>query len=106
MIRKLIQFLRTWRDRIQASPVQTWQEEKKPLPNKEGAMLPRLEKFLLGKYDFRYNVLTEQVEYRLKKKYPAAVKSGSASQMGKVLTALGLRRTRTSYGSFYRVVPL
>ena len=29
-------------------------------------MLQRLEKFLMSKYDFRFNVLTEQTEYRRK----------------------------------------
>ena len=43
---------------------------------------------------------------RLQKKFPAAFRGSNASQMGKVLTSLGVERIRTKYGSSYRVMPL
>ena len=43
---------------------------------------------------------------RLQKKFPAAFRGSNASRMGKVLTALGVERIRTKYGSSYRVMPV
>jgi predicted P-loop ATPase len=43
---------------------------------------------------------------KLQKKFPAAFRGSNASRMGKVLTALGVERIRTKYGSSYRVIPL
>ena len=43
---------------------------------------------------------------KLHKKFPAAFRGGNASRMGKVLTALGVERIRTKYGSSYRVIPV
>ncbi len=43
---------------------------------------------------------------RLQKKFPAAFRGSNASRMGKVLTALGVERIRTKYGSSYRVIPV
>ena len=41
---------------------------------------------------------------RLQKKYPAAFRGSNASCMGKMLTALGVERVRSKYGSVYRVM--
>ena len=43
---------------------------------------------------------------RLQKKFPAAFRGSNASRMGKVLTALGVERIRTKYGTSYRVIPV
>lgn len=43
---------------------------------------------------------------QLQKKFPAAFRGSNASSMGKVLTSLGVERTRTKYGTSYRVVPV
>lgn len=43
---------------------------------------------------------------RLQKRFPAAFRGSNASAMGKVLTALGVERIRTKYGTSYRVIPL
>lgn len=43
---------------------------------------------------------------KLQKTFPAAFRGGNASRMGKVLTALGVERIRTKYGSSYRVIPV
>lgn len=43
---------------------------------------------------------------RLQKRFPAAFRGSNASRMGKVLTALGVERIRTKYGSSYRVIPV
>jgi len=43
---------------------------------------------------------------RLQKRFPAAFRGSNASRMGKVLTALGVERIRTKYGTSYRVIPL
>lgn len=43
---------------------------------------------------------------RLQKKFPAALRGSNASQMGKMLQALGVQRTHTRQGNAYLVVPL
>ena len=43
---------------------------------------------------------------RLQKKFPAALRGSNASQMGKMLQALGVQRTHTRQGNSYLVVPL
>ena len=43
---------------------------------------------------------------RLQKRFPAAFRGSNASRMGKVLTALGVERIRTKYGTSYRVIPV
>ena len=43
---------------------------------------------------------------RLQKKFPAALRTSNASQMGKMLQALGVQRTHTRSGNSYLVVPL
>lgn len=43
---------------------------------------------------------------RLQKKFPAALRTGNASQMGKTLQALGVRHTHTRQGNAYLVVPV
>jgi delta 1-pyrroline-5-carboxylate dehydrogenase len=42
----------------------------------------------------------------LKEKNPAAMRSSTASNFGKVLTALHIERKHTRYGNLYQVVPL
>ena len=43
---------------------------------------------------------------RLQKKFPAALRTSNASQMGKMLQALGVQRTHTRQGNAYLVVPM
>ena len=43
---------------------------------------------------------------RLQKRFPAAFRGRSVSNMGRMLMAMGVERTRTREGSFYRVVPV
>ena len=43
---------------------------------------------------------------RLQKRFPAAFRGRSVSNMGRILLAMGVERTRTREGSFYRVVPV
>lgn len=43
---------------------------------------------------------------RLQKKFPAALRTSNASQMGKTLQALGVRHTHTRQGNAYLVVPV
>ena len=43
---------------------------------------------------------------RLQKKFPAALRKSNASQMGKMLQALGVRSTHTRQGNAYLVVPV
>ena len=43
---------------------------------------------------------------RLQKRFPAAFRGRSVSNMGRMLLAMGVERTRTREGSFYRVVPI
>ena len=43
---------------------------------------------------------------RLQKRFPAAFRGSNASRMGKVLTALGVERIRTKYGTSYRVIQM
>ena len=43
---------------------------------------------------------------RLQKRFPAAFRGRSVSNMGRMLLAMGVERTRTREGSFYRVVPV
>ena len=43
---------------------------------------------------------------RLQKKFPAALRTSNASQMGKTLQALGVQRTHTRQGNAYLVVPV
>ena len=43
---------------------------------------------------------------RLQKRFPSAFRGRSVSNMGRMLLALGVERTRTRYGSAYRVIPL
>ena len=43
---------------------------------------------------------------RLQKKFPAALRGSNASQMGKMLQALGVQRTHTRQGNAYLVVPV
>lgn len=43
---------------------------------------------------------------RLQKKFPAALRGSNASQMGKMLQALGIPRTHTRMGNAYLVVPV
>ena len=43
---------------------------------------------------------------RLQKRFPATFRGSNASRMGKVLTALGVERIRTKYGTSYRVIPV
>ena len=43
---------------------------------------------------------------RLQKKFPAALRNSNASQMGKTLQALGVKRTHTRMGNAYLVVPV
>ena len=43
---------------------------------------------------------------RLQKKFPAALRTSNASQMGKMLQALGVRSTHTRQGNAYLVVPM
>ena len=43
---------------------------------------------------------------RLQKKFPAALRTSNASQMGKMLQALGVQRTHTRQGNAYLVVPV
>ena len=43
---------------------------------------------------------------RLQKKFPAALRGSNASQMGKTLQAIGVKRTHTRQGNAYLVVPV
>ena len=43
---------------------------------------------------------------RLQKRFPAAFRGRGVSNMGRMLLAMGVERTRTREGSFYRVVPV
>ena len=43
---------------------------------------------------------------RLQKKFPAALRTSNASQMGKMLQALGVQRTHSRLGNAYLVVPV
>ena len=43
---------------------------------------------------------------RLQKKFPSALRKSNASQMGKVLQAIGVQRTHTRMGNTYYVVPV
>ncbi|MDB8997254.1 DUF3874 domain-containing protein [Parabacteroides distasonis] len=43
---------------------------------------------------------------RSRKKNPAAMRGSTASNFGKVLTALHIERKHTRYGNLYQVVPL
>ena len=43
---------------------------------------------------------------RLQKKFPAALRTSNASQMGKMLQSLGVRSTHTRQGNAYLVVPM
>ena len=43
---------------------------------------------------------------RLQKKFPSALRTSNASQMGKVLQAIGVQRTHTRMGNTYCVVPV
>lgn len=43
---------------------------------------------------------------RLQKRFPAAFRGRSVSNMGRMLMAMGVERSRTREGSFYRVVPM
>ena len=43
---------------------------------------------------------------RLQKRFPAAFRGRNVSNMGRMLLAMGVERTRTREGSFYRVVPV
>ena len=43
---------------------------------------------------------------RLQKRFPAAFRGRSVSNMGRMLLAMGVERTRTREGSAYRVIPL
>ena len=43
---------------------------------------------------------------RLQKKFPSALRNSNASQMGKVLQAIGVQRTHTRMGNTYCVVPV
>ena len=43
---------------------------------------------------------------RLQKKFPSALRNSNASQMGKVLQAIGVQRTHTRMGNIYCVVPV
>ena len=43
---------------------------------------------------------------RLQKKFPSALRNSNASQMGKVLQAIGVQRTHTRMGNTYYVVPV
>ena len=66
MIKRMIEILKAW---LNAQGIQSQNETVK----KEGvrnpqtcSMLQRLEEYLFGVYDFRFNVLTEQTEYHRK----------------------------------------
>ena len=43
---------------------------------------------------------------RMQKRFPSAFRSRSVTNMGRMLLALGVERTRTRYGSAYLVIPL
>lgn len=70
MIRKMKEFWRRWFGKknepvsecLLATTVSDATEGNKTLPT----MLQRLEMFLFDRYDFRFNVLVEQAEYRKK----------------------------------------
>ena len=102
----------------------TTKKEASPSP-----MLQRLETYLSGKYDFRFNVLTEQEVFfkcfrlpeegekgiqlsateifcRIRKRFPAALRRGNVRAMRRILTVMGVPRAHTREGSMYQVVPL
>ena len=69
MFRKMMEIWRNWFGKSSVSvvenAVQESMEEKEKKSPKQ-ALLENLESFLFARYDFRFNVLTEQTEYRKK----------------------------------------
>ena len=69
MFRKMMEIWRNWFGKSSVSvvenAVQEAMEEKEKKSPKQ-ALLENLESFLFARYDFRFNVLTEQTEYRKK----------------------------------------
>ena len=69
MIRKVMGILKKWLEkRVLSRPEKMTVETsiKKETKTGKGSLLERLEAYLLAHYDFRFNVLTEQTEYRRK----------------------------------------
>ena len=69
MMRKVMGILKKWLrksfvSRPEKMPVET--SAKTETKTGKGSLLERLEAYLLAHYDFRFNVLTEQTEYRRK----------------------------------------
>ena len=69
MMRKVMGILKKWLEkRVLSRPEKMMVETsiKKETKTGKGSLLERLEAYLLAHYDFRFNVLTEQTEYRRK----------------------------------------
>ena len=69
MIRKVMGVLKKWLEKSVLSRPEKMTVEapiKKETKTGKGSLLERLEAYLLAHYDFRFNVLTEQTEYRRK----------------------------------------
>ena len=69
MIRKVMGILKKWLEKSVLSRPEKMTVEtsiKKETKTGKGSLLERLEAYLLAHYDFRFNVLTEQTEYRRK----------------------------------------
>ena len=69
MIEKMKEILRKWFGKKKESVNETKYATMLEATNEKGkqsSMLQRLEGYLFGRYDFRFNVLTEQPEYREK----------------------------------------
>ena len=69
MIRKVMGILKKWLEKSVLSRPEKMTVEtsiKKETKTGKGSLLERLEAYLLVHYDFRFNVLTEQTEYRRK----------------------------------------
>ena len=69
MMRKVVGILKKWLEkRVLSRPEKMTVETsiKKETKTGKGSLLERLEAYLLAHYDFRFNVLTEQTEYRRK----------------------------------------
>ena len=69
MMRKVMGILKKWLEKSVLSRPEKMTVEtsiKKETKTGKGSLLERLEAYLLAHYDFRFNVLTEQTEYRRK----------------------------------------
>lgn len=68
MLKKMKEILKKWFGKNPVSTTETVTETARPMDErtKKPALLQQLEEFLFASYDFHFNLLTEQTEYRVK----------------------------------------